>query len=88
MQPTLCLPDNPGALAAFIPQPILKVAEARHLVWSRLAMIQQVVPHYETSNSLLRLAKTVMGRRGAISRVNNTLAQDFESDWAGDAVVE
>lgn len=55
-RPTLSLPENSDLLTTFIPQSILKIAEARRLVWSRLRMIQQAIP-YQTSDSLLRLVK-------------------------------
>lgn len=58
MQPESCVSESPDALATFIPQSILKIAEARRLVWSRLGMIRQAVP-YKASDSLRRLVKTV-----------------------------
>lgn len=58
-QPTLCPSDGADGLAAFIPQSILKIAEARRLVWSRLGMIRQAVPYKASSDSLLRLVKTI-----------------------------
>lgn len=57
-QPESCAEEHSDALATFIPQSILKIAEARRLVWSRLSMIRRAVP-YKASDSLLRLVKTV-----------------------------
>lgn len=51
-------PDGSGGLATFLPQSILRVAEARRLVWSRLSMIRQARP-YKASDSLLRLVKAI-----------------------------
>lgn len=58
MEPESCVTESSDALATFIPQSILKIAEARRLVWSRLGMIRQAVP-YKASDSLRRLVKTV-----------------------------
>lgn len=52
------LSDSSENLTTFIPQSILKIAEAIRLVWSRLSMIRQALP-YKASDSLLRLVKTV-----------------------------
>ncbi|KAJ4256048.1 hypothetical protein NW762_009122 [Fusarium torreyae] len=52
------LPSDSNTLTTFIPQSILKIAEARHLVWSRLSIIRQALP-YKASDSLLRLVKAI-----------------------------
>lgn len=57
-QTTPCLSGRADELATFIPPSILKVAEARRLVWSRLGMIRQARP-YKVSDILLRLVKTM-----------------------------
>lgn len=57
-EPTLWLADSPDSLITFIPQSILRIAEARRLVWSRLEMIRQAIP-YKASDSLLRLVKNM-----------------------------
>lgn len=56
--PKLWLPNNSDSLTTFIPQSILRIAEARRLVWSRLCMIRQAIP-YKASDSLLRLVKNM-----------------------------
>ncbi|KAF4971486.1 hypothetical protein FSARC_1714 [Fusarium sarcochroum] len=55
---TSSLSNEANALATFLPQSILKIAEARHLVWSRLSIIRQALP-YKASDSLLRLVKAI-----------------------------
>ncbi|RKL34095.1 hypothetical protein BFJ72_g9582 [Fusarium proliferatum] len=55
---TACLPGSSDTMTAFIPQSVLKVAEARHLVLSRLDTIRQALP-YKASDSFLRLVKTI-----------------------------
>ncbi|KAM0547250.1 hypothetical protein ACHAPJ_010512 [Fusarium lateritium] len=52
------LSNESNGLTTFIPQSILKIAEARHLVWSRLSIIRQALP-YKASDSLLRLVKAI-----------------------------
>lgn len=53
-QPT----SRSDTLDVFLPQSILKVAEARRLIWSRLGTIRQAGPH-KASESLLRLVKNM-----------------------------
>ncbi|SCV47020.1 uncharacterized protein FFB14_09557 [Fusarium fujikuroi] len=55
---TACLPGSSDTMTAFIPQSVLKVAEARRLVLSRLDTIRQALP-YKASDSFLRLVKTI-----------------------------
>lgn len=54
----VCLPGSSDIIAAFVPQSVLKVAEARRLVLSRLDTIRQALP-YKASDSFLRLVKTI-----------------------------
>ncbi|KAL6912494.1 hypothetical protein FSST1_010254 [Fusarium sambucinum] len=58
LNPTIDAAADFNGLATFIPQSILKVAEARRFVWSRLSMIRQALP-YKASDSLLRLVKAI-----------------------------
>ncbi|EKJ71627.1 hypothetical protein FPSE_08073 [Fusarium pseudograminearum CS3096] len=52
------LPKISDTVAMLIPQSILKIANARRLVWSRLSMIRHALP-YKASDSFLRLVKTI-----------------------------
>jgi hypothetical protein len=58
LTPETCLPGSSDTMTAFIPQSVLKVAEARRLVLSRLDIIRQALP-YKASDSFLRLVKTI-----------------------------
>ncbi|KAI1014566.1 hypothetical protein LB504_012195 [Fusarium proliferatum] len=53
-----CVPGSSDTMTAFIPQSVLKVAEARRFVLSRLDTIRQALP-YKASDSFLRLVKTI-----------------------------
>lgn len=55
---TVCQPGSSDTMTSFIPQSVLKVAEARRLVLSRLDTIRQALP-YKASDSFLRLVKTI-----------------------------
>lgn len=52
------LPNSSETVAMFVPQSVIKVFDARRLVWSRLSMIRQALP-YKASDSFLRLVKTM-----------------------------
>ncbi|KAJ4011006.1 hypothetical protein NW752_007456 [Fusarium irregulare] len=52
------LPNSSETVAMFVPQSVIKVVDARCLVWSRLSMIRQALP-YKASDSFLRLVKTM-----------------------------
>ncbi|KAJ4109700.1 hypothetical protein NW768_012136 [Fusarium equiseti] len=52
------LPKSSNTVVTFAPQSVLKVSNARRLVWSRLSMIQQALP-YKASDSFLRLVKNI-----------------------------
>lgn len=54
----VCLPGSSDIMTEFIRQSVLKVAEARRLVLSRLDTIRQALP-YKASDSFLRLVKTI-----------------------------